>query len=1043
MLSIRTFGGLAIWLDEMAQPAGDRSGGGAAVQIVKFETRTVDALLVYLACQGRPIARDFVAELLWPERTQKQARTNLSVAIHRLRLQLAPYLLVTRQSIAINHEAGISLDVAHFEAHLARGQLAEATALYSGDFLDGFYRDGSPAFEQWALLERERLRILAIAAHQHLIGQTATAGRFDAAIANAQRLLHLDPLHEPTHRQLMRLLAQVDQRSAALAQYETCRQLLAVELDASPDETTTALYQQIRFGEPSSIAGLLDEQMNPATPYSGIASSVILSSINNLPPQPTPFIGRDAELAQVENLLSNLDCRLLTLIGVGGIGKTRLALESATRQASSFAEGVCFVTLAPIATAELGVMAIAQSLGLQITSSDPKAEIAAYLYPRELLLILDNFEHLLDAADTVAQLLQNAPRLKVLVTSRARLYLREEWLLPIAGLSLAEGLVGEAGQLFVRSAQRVHPGFTGQGEEEAIAAICRQVEGMPLALELAASWVRVMPCADIARQMQANLDFLTSGVRNLPERHRSIRAVIDGSWRLLSPVEQGVLRRVSVFQGGWALDEAAEVAGATRTLLLSLVDKSLVGMSAQHRFELHELVRQYAAEQLTASGEGELMCERHYATYLQFFRRADGHLRRLEMATWLARLRHDQDNLRAALQWALDEARYVDAAWLMLAVSYFWNVCGFGYEEARWLAQLLPHRQVLTTDLRLAILLTFYRSAFALEEFQPIDRYMREVMGLLESCAYRFLHATAWCFLAWTTSDIAQAAANSERGIALARAACESPGIDAEFGAIGDRDFVLASHLWGYAAFLIDQGELARAAPIAAESLQLFRAQGNHTGIGESLGTLGRVALLQGDLTQAHKLFQQAVTFATTLNYTAMQSEWQALLAITTLFGGDASEARLLLTESLRRCLDQRNTILLAQICTCLAEVALWEGKVGEAEQWLAQSLTYHTHPRRITILHVERLFVAARLATAQEEYRRAATLFGMAEQMHSHIRYAYGGPVRDLVDKALATVREALGVEAFDEAFTAGQHLSLSEAYGTILAPAYLARTN
>ncbi len=222
MLSIRTFGGLGIWLDERVQPAREWSVRDTAVRNIKFETRTVEALLVYLACQGRPVGRDFVAELLWPERTQKQARSNLNVAIHRLRRQLEPYLLVTRQTVALNPDTDIFLDAAHFEAHLARGQFAEATALYGGNFLDGFYRDGSPAFEQWVLLERERLRIQAITAYQHLIGQAVAAGQREAAIVNAQRLLLLDPLHEPTHRQLMRLLAQGNQRSAALAQYERC-----------------------------------------------------------------------------------------------------------------------------------------------------------------------------------------------------------------------------------------------------------------------------------------------------------------------------------------------------------------------------------------------------------------------------------------------------------------------------------------------------------------------------------------------------------------------------------------------------------------------------------------------------------------------------------------------------------------------------------------------------------------------------------------------------------------------------------------------------
>ena len=232
-LSIRTFGALTVAL-----------GGGT--QPMHFATHTVEALLVYLACQDRPLGRDELAELLWPERTQEQARMNLRVALYRLRQQIDPYLLITRQNLALNPDAVVDLDARQFERHLAAGELAMATALYRGDFLGGFYLDGSPAFEQWALLERERLRTLAIGAYQQLIDQAATAGQLDAATAYAQRLLQLDPLHEPTHRQLMRLLAHAGQRSAALAQYETCRTLLASELDVTPDEVTIALQERIR-----------------------------------------------------------------------------------------------------------------------------------------------------------------------------------------------------------------------------------------------------------------------------------------------------------------------------------------------------------------------------------------------------------------------------------------------------------------------------------------------------------------------------------------------------------------------------------------------------------------------------------------------------------------------------------------------------------------------------------------------------------------------------------------------------------------------------
>jgi len=1033
-LTIRTLGTAAIEL--RSGPHAGAPTATPAIQPVKLETRTTEALLLYLSCQERAVSRELLAELIWPERNQEQARANLRLALHRLRRQLEPFLLVTRQSVGLKPNAAIDVDAATFQNHLAAGQLALATGLYRGDFLDGFYLDDSPAYEQWALLERERLRTLALAAWQQTIEQQIADGQPQAAIASAQRLLQLDPLHEANHRQLLRLLAQSGQRGAALAQYEALRRLLHTELGAPPDETTTALAEQIREG----VIGWNSDKgtLSPLHP-------VTVSPPHNLPSQPTPFIGREAELTQIRQMLTQPDCRLLTLLGVGGIGKTRLAIETAHRILKSpsspihnlqppaphlpFPDGIAFVSFAPIGESELLPIAIAQSLGLPQSSGDLLTQIAAYLQPRRMLLILDNFEQIVEGTGAIVHLLRAAPHLKVLVTSRQRLALQEEWLLPVNGLANRAGWGDEAGQLFLRCAQRVRPDFVRQGQEEAITAISQQVEGMPLALELAASWVRLMPCAAIARQIAADLDFLTTGLRNLPERHRSLRAVFDHSWHLLSPDEQRVLRRVSLFRGGWTLDEAIAVAEATLPLLAGLVDKSLLRVDAQSRFGMHELVRQYAAEQLAASGEGEPLGQRHFAVYWQLARTADEHLRGPSAAVWYARLDAELDNLRAAWEWALATQNFVDAAWLGIALSHFWSV-HLNFQEATfWLEQLLPHRQTLPHDLHLALLLALYHFWRGQDNFGSIDGYMDELRQLQAESTNRCLQAVAWRCMGVATADLTQAISHWDRCIGLLREAGDAQPVDNSYSAYSDGVYQLAFALFRYAIRLIDTGDYAEAERLSAESLALFRRRENRDYIVAPLGNLGRLALLRGDLAQARLLLTEADTVARSVGNVLGLIDWLPRLAVVTLYSGNDAEAERLLHESLSLSRTINSPMYLAWNFTYLAETALWRGELDDSAHWLAQALAHHANPRWVRTETVDCLWVAARLATAQGQYTRAATLFGLAEQVGSRIGYTAAQPVRPLIDAARATVRAAVGETAFSKAFAAGQGMSLAEA--------------
>jgi predicted ATPase/DNA-binding SARP family transcriptional activator len=1035
-LQVETLGGLTLWLAKsphvaLAEP----------VHPLHFDARSASALLVYLACQARLLARESIAEFFWPDRSQEQARTNLRVALHRLRQQLDPYLLITRQSVAIDRSSSVSVDCRAFEDHLVAGRLAQAVALYKGDFLAGFFLDNSPAFEQWALLERERLRTLAISAYQQLVMQTTANSQLELAIGYAQRLLDLDPLHEPTYRQLMRLLAQAGQRTAALSQYAICDQILHAELDVPPDESTTALYEQIR-------TGALDKEQEKPGDYRPATldklNSRVISSRHTLPPQSTRLIGREAELRQIADLLSNPDCRLLSLLGMGGIGKTRLAIEAAAQQASHFDGGICFIPLAPVETVDLMLVAIAQGLGLQTTSDDLQAQVIGYLRPHRLILLLDNLEHLLDTVDFIAALLHGAPNVKVLVTSRERLYLREEWLLPITGLTLAEGPASEAGQLFLRSAQRVHPGFSPVGHEAAIAMICRQVEGMPLALELAASWVRVMPCEEIARQIIRNPDLLTASTRDWPDRHRSLRSLFDQSWRLLSPSEQSALRRVSVFQGGWTAQEAEAIAGASLPILLSLVDKSLVCADGQGRFSLHELVRQYASEQLHASGEGDRIRQRHFTVYLELCHTGDHKVRGPAAGVWFARLEAEQDNLRASWQWALDTHHFVNAAWLGVALCHVWHVRGHWHEAVKWLEQLLPHCHEFPPDLRLATLLSLFRFWRTLASHFKLARYVDEVMQLQELSTHKLLQAAAWFYAAASTADLAQAADGFEKAISLARAAEDEPKLGSEFGFFADRSHFLAMVLFRYAYRLRNTlGDSVLATQLCTESVQLFRLLGNRDLIAYALGNLGRLALLRGDLAQAHTLLDEAVTIAASIGNRMALSEWQPRLGMVVFYAGDAAAARMLLNESLDLCIHLGNPEVRALPCAYLAEMALAENALGQAEQWLAQSLTYQVAPDWLAPETVDLIWLVARLATERQQYQRAATLFGLAERVGRQIQYVYAGPTRSQVEAALATVHEKFDAALFVKAFSAGYQLSLAEAFATILVSYPLTRSS
>jgi predicted ATPase/DNA-binding CsgD family transcriptional regulator len=385
----------------------------------------------------------------------------------------------------------------------------------------------------------------------------------------------------------------------------------------------------------------------------------------SLPISGTSFVGRTEELSHIAALLIDADCRLLTLVGPGGIGKTRLAVEVASAQGDHYPNGVYFSALQPLTSPDFLVPAVAEAIHFRFyPGDDPKQQLLDSLREKALLLVLDNFEHLIDGATLVSELLAYAPGLKVLATSREALNLHEEWVYPLKGMAFPQTIDGEgveqwsAVQLFAQRARRMRADFRLADEQAGVVRICQLVEGMPLGLELAAAWVRVLSCEDIANELERGLDILTTSTRNMPPRHRTMRAALDHSWTLLTESERQVFMALSVFRGGFRKEAAKTVAGASLPMLSALMDKSLLRLSANGRYDIHELLRQYGEEHLNATPDRrEAICDRHSAFYADFLNRQTERLHSSERNAAMSDIDAEIDNVRAAWHWMVEKRK--------------------------------------------------------------------------------------------------------------------------------------------------------------------------------------------------------------------------------------------------------------------------------------------------------------------------------------------------------------------------------------------------
>ncbi len=723
--------------------------------------------------------------------------------------------------------------------------------------------------------------------------------------------------------------------------------------------------------------------------------------LNNLPIQPTPFLGRDQEVAAVAALLRQEDVRLVTLTGPGGTGKTRLGLQVAAELSEVFPDGVFFVNLAPVSDPAFVLPAIAQVLDVKELGGYALLDLLQeFLREKQVLLLLDNFEQVVRAAVLVAELLAACPKLKIVVTSRMRLHVRAERefaVLPLALpdpkrlLDLQTLAQNEAVALFIQCAQAVKSDFqVSNATAPAVTEVCVRLDGLPLAIELAAARIKLLPPQSLLVRLRHRLAVLTSGARDVPDRQQTLRKTIDWSYDLLDEDEKCLFRRLAVFVGGCTLEATEAVCNAHGDLAVDaldgvagLVDKSMLWQEAQAdsepRFLMLETIREYALERLQASGETEAMRRQHATFFLQLAEEAEPKLRSAEQATWRKRLEVEQDNLRAALSWTLESQEAEMGLWLAGALLAFWRASNQDREGRSWCEQVLaqPGAQARTAARAKALLAAGTTTMF---QGDPPE-------------AHRLL----------------------EESIAIGR----------EVGRVAKRNLAHALAMLASGALL--QGNLSAARELAAEGVRLFREVGEAWGTALALFTLGNATVELGDPGTARSFLEESAALFRMIGDKQRLALPLNALGLVALHQGDAAAARAHFEEALAVAQGTGDVQLSADSLTHLGTFALRVGDYQQAAALYQQSLALiSTRGHRVKI--AEDLAGLAEVANLVGQPERAAQLFGAVEALceASNIRLS---PLRRLeYDRTVESIRARLDAATFAEAWKTGRTMTLDE---------------
>ncbi len=933
-------------------------------QPIQFASRKALALIAYLACHQESRPRAEVASLLWPESDTKRGRGALRYTLSIIRKEVGEeWFQSDRNTIGIAQHKRCVVDIADFQQLLKSGRdhmhssdiacldcledLNAAVSLYRDDFLTGFGLADSIHFDEWQFFQVEEFRHQLADTLRVLIRYHTQQADYYQALTCARRLLQLDPLQESVQRKTMQLYAHSGQWEQAIHQYEACVELLERELGVPPSPATIQLYEEVRSRKlgaealptQTNVAAAAEDPDRNPDPNPDSTSVIQPTRPHNLPAAAAPILGRSQDIAAIRELLADPHCRMVTLLGPGGIGKTRLAHQIAIDLCNSpeahFADAIYFVPLAAIETTDLLVTAIATALKLSFSGSKtPKEQLFQYLQQKQFLLILDNFEQLVSSAPLIADLFNVAAGLKFLVTSRERLNLYEEWLYEIQGLPLPPRTASTlddvaengAAQLYFRRARRLDPHFNPEEALPAVVEICHLLQGMPLGIELAAGWSRTFSSTEIARQIGEDLDFLATGSQNVPKRHRSLRAAFLHSWRRLEEDEQSAFAKAAIFRGGFTLDAATTIIGATPMILSTLIDKSMVqrvapGQGQPDRYSIHELLRQFAEEML-APAQREVVAQDHCGYFAELVDSEVIHCGSAGEDAALARISQDLDNIRGAWHWLVGQI--------------------VGAENS-------PLQKRLADGLGLFVpmLAHYFIRLSRYQEGEQLFRSAAQAMGAAkwnlihsevetQSCSFRFAQVEARMAEYALNLSLFQEVFDTYTRLLPQFRHAEDPS-------------ELGSALAGLSKTLIRMGRYAEAEPLLLEGLEIFRSNidlesegvpySNNLGLTATLNSLGILYSNQGRFEDARPYYEEFLDISRENQYIHGMANALNNLGSNYARAGQHDRALTMYLESHQFSLKSGDRLMIAAALSNLGSVSRALGHFAEALRYYRESL--------------------------------------------------------------------------------------------------------